>query len=127
MKEILVARNALDANLISSAVVRSVATYGHPLESMIGWYSCRMASCARSESAPTTILVGRRGSATAWPSRRNSGLEGHVEIRVRCRPFDRLPDPFPGPDGDGRLLGKDHVAPDRRGEIPSDAFHVLEV
>ncbi len=75
MKLILVARKALEACLISSAVLRSVARNSVPGWSVIGAYSARSTSVPRSESVPTTIRSGRRVSSTAEPSRRNSGLE----------------------------------------------------
>src|ERR687897_2164343 len=75
MKLILVARKALEACLMSSAVARSVARKGAPERSRIGWYSSRRAARPRSVSVPTTTRSGSRVSTTAEPSRRNSGLE----------------------------------------------------
>ena len=74
MKLSLVARNALDAYLIVSAVAESVISKG-------AWVpekrSPTLAAAAWS-SAPTTMRSGWRLSATAVPSRRNSGLETTV-------------------------------------------------
>ena len=74
MNETLVARNALAAPLTSSAVGRSVTRNGTPAAS--GWaYTSRSRASARSEVTPATIRSGRTVSATACPSRRNSGFQ----------------------------------------------------
>ena len=75
MKLILVARKALEACLMSSAVARSVASSSQPVASTIGRYSSASRAAPRSVSVPTTIRSGLRVSCTAEPSRGNSGLE----------------------------------------------------
>jgi hypothetical protein len=75
MKLILVARKALEACLISSAVARSLASSAQPVAATIGRYSSASRAAPRSLSVPTTIRSGLRVSCTAEPSRRNSGLE----------------------------------------------------
>ena len=69
--EIFVARNALAACLMSSAVLMLVMRMGH---SKSRAYSSRRSARARFESAPMTIRSGCRKSCTAEPSRKNSGL-----------------------------------------------------
>ena len=71
MKEILVARKALDAYLIISAVRRSVTTIGARSE------RCRSATlwAASLSSEPSTMRDGFMKSWMAEPSRRNSGQE----------------------------------------------------
>ena len=67
----LVARKALEAYLIVSAVAASVTIRG-------AWVAAKSAptrAAAAWSSAPTTIRSGWRQSWTADPSRRNSGLE----------------------------------------------------
>ena len=71
MKEILVARKALDASLIISALAMSVRTSG----AAKGSYRRATASPAQSPSSPITTRSGCRKSATAEPSFRNSGHE----------------------------------------------------
>ena len=73
MKEILVARNALEASLIISAEATSVRTIGRRAPRR----AARRASAAHGDcvSAPTTTRSGCMKSATAEPSFRNSGLE----------------------------------------------------
>ena len=71
MNEIFVARNALAASLIISALAMSVRTSG----ASSGAYSSTTASPAQSPSSPTTTRLGSRKSATAEPSLRNSGHE----------------------------------------------------
>src|ERR671911_1655607 len=78
MKLILVARKALAAYLIISALTRSVVTNGTAtlglgslwvgkVCSMIGSYRARIVSRASLCSAPSTILFGKRESYTALP------------------------------------------------------------
>ena len=73
MNEILVARKALEASLIISALATSVRTIGPPS----GSYSAatRSAKAAERSSAPTTTRSGCMKSSTAEPSLRNSGLD----------------------------------------------------
>ena len=94
MNEIFVARNALAASLIISALAMSVRTSGAPS----GAYSSTTASPAQSPTSPTTTRSGLRKSSSADPSLRNSGhdtyenpdlplLVEHPPDRVpRCRP-----------------------------------------
>ena len=93
MKLILVARKALAAYLISSAVSRPVTTIGTSMR-FNGRYSARNRASARSPSTPMTIRSGRMKSAIAAPSRRNSGFEAtsksasgliSATIRLTCR------------------------------------------
>ncbi len=71
MNEILVARNALDAYLIISAVATVVRTTVVSMSAK----SCWTSSPSVSRYAPITMRSGCRTSSTAAPSRRNSGLE----------------------------------------------------
>ena len=74
MKEILVARKAFAATLTSSAVAKSVTTKGTPAATGAA-YTSRSIASALAERTPATIRSGRTVSATACPSRRNSGLQ----------------------------------------------------
>ena len=74
MKEILVARNAFAATFTSSAVAGSVTRNGTPAARGSAYTSRSLAS-ARSDHTPATIRSGRSVSATACPSRRNSGFQ----------------------------------------------------
>ena len=74
MKLIFVARNALAAYLISSALSRPVTTMGVSIR-LSGRYNSRSTCSARSVSTPMTTRSGRMKSDNAAPSRRNSGLE----------------------------------------------------
>ena len=71
MKEMRVARKALEAYLIISAVRRSVTTIG----ARRARCSCATFSAASLFSEPSTTRSGLRKSLMADPSRRNSGLE----------------------------------------------------
>ena len=71
MKLILVAKKAFEAYLMVSAVVGSVST----IEAPVAPKSSATAVAARGSVEPTTIRSGARLSATAVPSRRNSGFE----------------------------------------------------
>src|SRR3989304_8644054 len=71
MKEILVARKALDAYLIISAGRRSVMRIG----ARSGRCSWATFSAARVSVDPSTLRAGFMKSAMAEPSRRNSGLD----------------------------------------------------
>ena len=72
--ETFVARNALQAYLIVSAVGGSVTTRG----ALIRRKSDEILIAVDSSAAPMTILSGWRKSCTADPSRRNSGFEATV-------------------------------------------------
>jgi hypothetical protein len=73
--EIFAARNPLFAYLIISASAIPVSiTGGSSARSISGSNTPRSASRARSVPAPRTTLSGLRKSATALPSRRNSGF-----------------------------------------------------
>ena len=67
------ARKALEASLIISALAMSVRTIG----ASSGAYraATRSANAVESSAAPTTTRSGRMKSSTAEPSFRNSGLE----------------------------------------------------
>src|SRR5215217_3296220 len=71
MKEILVARKALLAYLIISAVRRSVMTIGE----RSGRCNCATLFAASRSREPITLRCGLIKSAIADPSRRNSGQE----------------------------------------------------
>jgi hypothetical protein len=71
MKEILVARKALLAYLIISAVYRLVISTG----ASSGLYSSATRAAAARSWVPSTMRSGSMKSCTAEPSRRNSGLE----------------------------------------------------
>jgi len=71
MKEIFVARNALEASLTISALAMSVRTSG----ARSGAYSSATASPGQPPSSPTTTRSGAKKSDSAEPSRRNSGQE----------------------------------------------------
>ncbi len=71
MNEILVARNAFEASLISSDEAMSVMT----ISSVIGAYSSASRDAETGSAAPTTTRSGCMKSASAEPSRRNSGFE----------------------------------------------------
>ncbi len=86
MKVSLVARNAFEAYLMSSDVVASVMTAGAP-ESL---NSSATRTAASRSSAPTTTRSGLSESATAVPSRRNSGLE---TTTTSARPTTRSTSP----------------------------------
>ena len=70
MKLIFVARNALDAYFINSALYKSVEITGH----FKVLYNSLTFAAAISEFEPITILSGSKKSLIACPSRRNSGL-----------------------------------------------------
>ena len=70
MKEIFVARNAFAAYLIISDVRTSVTITG----TSSGAYSSRITRSASGSAVPITTRSGLRKSATADPSRKNSGL-----------------------------------------------------
>ena len=74
MKLIFVARNALLAYLISSAVATFVITNGTSIR-FSGLYRSFRIAIASASSAPITTRSGRRKSSTALPSRRNSGFD----------------------------------------------------
>jgi hypothetical protein len=61
--------------LTISAVARSVTTSGQPWLMVIGAYNIRSVFSASVELTPITIRSGVRVSATAVPSRRNSGFQ----------------------------------------------------
>ena len=84
MKLIFVARNALLAYLISSAVATFVTTNGTSIR-FSGLYRSRRIAIACGSSAPITTRSGRRKSSTALPSRRNSGLDA-TEHSTLSRP-----------------------------------------
>ena len=86
MNEILVARNALAASLIISALAMSVRTSGAPS----GSYSSTTASPAQSPSSPTTTRSGWRKSSSAEPSLRNSGQETYANPALPCSAKIRL-------------------------------------
>ncbi len=67
----LVARNAFEAYLMVSAVAASVTSSGDRVPTN----SSPTRAAAAWSSAPTTMRSGWRLSATAVPSRRNSGLD----------------------------------------------------
>ena len=71
MKEILVARKALDAYLIISAEGTSVMIIGRSS----GAYSSSRVIATCWVGAPMTMRSGRSVSSIAEPSRRNSGLD----------------------------------------------------
>src|SRR5258706_1796771 len=74
MKLIFVARNALLAYLISSAVATFVTTNGTSIR-FSGLYRSRRIAIASGSSAPITTRAGRRKSSTPLPSRRNSRFD----------------------------------------------------
>ncbi|KWV86169.1 hypothetical protein PFLmoz3_04141 [Pseudomonas fluorescens] len=74
MKLILVASMQLAAYLVSSALRRSMKMMRSWLR-LKGAYRSRITSRTSSRSQPMMIRSGRRQSATAEPSLRNSGLE----------------------------------------------------
>ena len=76
MNEILVARNALAASLIISALGMSVRSSVLPS----GAYSSATASPAQSPSSPTTTRSGSRKSCSADPSLRNSGHDTYAKL-----------------------------------------------
>ena len=78
MKLSLVARKALHAYLMVSAVVASVTRSGAPVDAK----SAPTLAAAEGSSAPTTTRSGLNESWMAVPSRRNSGLET-TETSVR--------------------------------------------
>ena len=78
MNETLVAKNALAAYLIISLVRPSVTTNG----ASRGAYRSRMMASAWGLLVPMTMRLGCMKSATAEPSRRNSGL---LTTSTRCR------------------------------------------
>ena len=86
MNEIFVARNALAASLIISALGMSVRTSG----AASGAYSLTTASPAQSASSPTTTRSGLRKSASAEPSLRNSGHETYPKPDFPCSANRRL-------------------------------------
>ena len=86
MKLIFVARNALLAYLISSAVATLVMTNGTSIR-FRGLYRSRRIAIASGSSAPITTRSGCRKSSTALPSRRNSGFDA-TEQRMPCLPFE---------------------------------------
>ena len=69
-----IAKKALEAYFMSSALSRSVMTIGASIR-FSGRYSSRSRVSAFSDSTPITTLSGRIKSLIAEPSRRNSGLE----------------------------------------------------
>src|SRR3990170_4202895 len=71
MKEILVARKALEAYLIISAVRRSVIRIG----ARSGRWTCATLAAASRSKDPRTVRKGVMKSAMADPSRKNSGQE----------------------------------------------------
>src|SRR5260370_15329847 len=71
MKDILAARNALEAYFIISAVYRSVMTIG----ARNGRERVATLLAASWSVEPSTIRSGYWKSRTAEPSRKNSGLE----------------------------------------------------
>ena len=73
MKEMRVARMALAAYLLSSALAQSITMIGAPVR-VNGRYSSRIVSAARVSVVPMTTRSGRRKSSTAAPCFRNSGL-----------------------------------------------------
>ena len=74
MNEILVARKAFEAYLMSSAVSSVVSTIGVSIRNSGSWSFLRMVR-ARGVSAPMTTRSGRMKVSIAEPSRRNSGFE----------------------------------------------------
>ena len=74
MKLILVARKALEASLIISALETSVRTIGAS-ERLVDRRDRVAPPTRRSASAPITTRSGSMKSLTAVPSRRNSGQE----------------------------------------------------
>ena len=70
MNEILAARNALEAYLMTSAEGRSVMIIGRSS----GAYSSTSVMATCWVGAPITMRSGRSVSSMAEPSRRNSGL-----------------------------------------------------
>ena len=71
MKEIRVARNALDAYFIISAVRKSVTIIG----ARSGKCNWATRSAASASSDPSTVRCGFMKSCSALPSRKNSGQE----------------------------------------------------
>ena len=83
---------------------------------------------ARSVSAPTTMRSGWRKSATAVPSRRNSGLETTSKRSASdAVALDGAADPLVGVDRHGALFDDDLVAVERAGDLAGDGFDVGEV
>ena len=90
------ARKAFAATLASSAVSSSVTKNGVP--SAICWaYTCRRTPSAQGDVTPATILSGARASATAEPSRRNSGF--HASSAPRHAPASSAARPRAVPTG----------------------------
>ena len=140
MNEILVARNALEACLISSAVLTSVSTTGAPVRSTSGAYTRRSASSANALLVPYTIRSGLSVSKTAAPSRRNSGLEATwtrsrrpiapragVDAAGRLLAVDDLGQPLAGVGRDGGLLDQHQFVVGRAGDLDRDPLDETQV
>ena len=81
MKLIFVAKKALDAYFISSALSRSVTSMGVSLR-FKGRYNSVSNAFARSLSTPNTTLSGLIKSEIAAPSLKNSGLDATSKSAV---------------------------------------------
>src|SRR5215217_2569086 len=101
MKEILVARKALLAYLIISAVRRSVITMGE----RSGRCNCATLFAASRSREPITLRCGLIKSAMAEPSRRNSGQDTTAKsIGLDCALFTISATQSPVPIGTVDLL-----------------------
>ena len=131
MKLIFVARNALLAYLISSAVATFVITNGTSIR-FSGLYRSRRIAIASGSSAPITTRSGRRKSSTALPSRRNSGFDA-TEQRTPSRPAAAaaaailLAHALGGLHRHGALRDHDLVAVEVRADRARDFVHVRQV
>jgi hypothetical protein len=117
MKVILVARKALAAYLVSSAVRRPVKSSGGvvEIERAVDLFHDL---AARSSSVPMTMRSGRLKSAIAAPSRRNSGIGDDGDLRIGpCLADDPL-DLVAGADRHGRLGNKHREAIDGFRDLP---------
>src|SRR5215831_5405517 len=126
MKVIFVARNALDAYLMSSAERRSVKRIGVSLMKS-GRYTSRMTRRARSSSVPTTMRSGCLKSSIAAPSRRNSGFDTTAKSAFRAQfANDRL-DVVIGSHRNRRFYGDNGEACDFSGGLGRGVMNIREI
>ncbi len=124
MKEILAARNAFEAYLITSAEGRSVMIIGRSS----GAYSSTSVIATCWVGAPITIRSGRSVSSIAEPSRRNSGFETTSKSMGRgLVAGDDLADELAGTDGHGGLVHDDLVAVHGATDLGRDRLDLREI
>ena len=124
MKQILVARKALQAYLIISAVRRSVTTIGV----RSGRCSCATRLAASRSRLPSTMRSGFIKSVMAEPSRRNSGHETTLNgTGVFCLRLDDVGHPVAGAHRHGGLVDDDERVIHHFGHGLGGGAHVLQV